>query len=43
MDDLCIGRYPFTATQAVHTMDWELYVQEIAQEILNEQSPKCLF
>lgn len=36
-------RYPFTDTQPVQTTDWELYVVEIANDIISEQSPKRWF
>ena len=36
-------RYPFRADQAVQAADWELYISQISQEILGEQSPKTLY
>lgn len=36
-------QYPFKDNQAVQMTDWELYVQEIANDILAEQTPKRLF
>ncbi|GBG79245.1 hypothetical protein CBR_g29296 [Chara braunii] len=38
-----VQQYPFTENQTVQTTDWELYIAEIAGEILSEQSPKRLF
>eukprot|EP00798_Chlamydomonas_sp_ICE-L_P024957 gene24957-10615_t len=35
-------KYPFTEDQLVQAADWELYIQEIAGDILVEQSPKRL-
>lgn len=34
--------YPFQPDQQVQRMDWELYVAEIASDILQEQTPKRL-
>ena len=36
-------RYPFKPDQAVQGADWEMYIAQIAREILAEQSPKALF
>ncbi len=36
-------RYPFKPDQVIQNTDWELYVAQIAREILSEQSPKALF
>ena len=35
-------QYPFTPDQVVQGTDWEAYVAQIANEILQEQSPKRL-
>jgi replication factor C subunit 3/5 len=35
-----IFRYPFTKDQVVQTTDWEQFITEISNDILNEQSPK---
>jgi replication factor C subunit 3/5 len=37
-----VANYPFKETQSVQTTDWELYIAQIAAEILAEQSPKRL-
>lgn len=37
-----LQNYPFQPDQQVQRMDWELYVAEIASDILQEQSPKRL-
>ncbi|KAK9861660.1 hypothetical protein WJX84_003837 [Apatococcus fuscideae] len=37
------AKYPFSDDQPVQLTDWELYIQEIASDILGEQSPKRLF
>lgn len=33
-------RYPFTGNQVVQTTDWEQFIVEVANDIVNEQSPK---
>mmetsp|Transcript_31207 Transcript_31207/g.99507 ORF Transcript_31207/g.99507 Transcript_31207/m.99507 type:complete len:287 (-) Transcript_31207:349-1209(-) len=38
-----VQQYPFQEGQAVEAMDWEMYVTEIANDILGEQNPKRLF
>ncbi|GAQ82950.1 Replication factor C subunit RFC3 [Klebsormidium nitens] len=38
-----VQQYPFTDNQQVQVMDWEAYITEIANDIVNEQSPKRLF
>ncbi|PSC71036.1 Replication factor C subunit 3 [Micractinium conductrix] len=35
--------YPFKRDQEVASPDWELYIQEIAADVMQEQSPKRLF
>mmetsp|Transcript_9184 Transcript_9184/g.31901 ORF Transcript_9184/g.31901 Transcript_9184/m.31901 type:complete len:357 (+) Transcript_9184:38-1108(+) len=36
-------QYPFAEGQAVAAADWQLYVQQIASEVLAEQTPKRLY
>jgi hypothetical protein len=36
-------RYPFKPDQIIQNTDWELYIAQIAREILSEQSPKALY
>jgi replication factor C subunit 3/5 len=36
-------RYPFKPDQIIQNTDWELYIAQIAREIMSEQSPKALF
>ena len=38
-----VAQYPFTANQKVEKADWEQYVQEIANDILVEQSVRRLY
>eukprot|EP00897_Mesotaenium_endlicherianum_P002349 jgi/Mesen1/2141/ME000152S01230 len=38
-----VHQYPFQDKQAVQTADWEVYIGEIAQDIVSEQSPKRLY
>ncbi|CAM6098258.1 unnamed protein product [Calypogeia fissa] len=38
-----VHQYPFADNQQVQMLDWELYIVEIANDIVNEQSPKRLF
>ncbi|CAK9197039.1 unnamed protein product [Sphagnum troendelagicum] len=38
-----VQQYPFTKDQVVQTTDWEQFITEISNDILNEQSPKRLF
>lgn len=35
-----VQQYPFQEGQKVEGADWELYVAEVAADILTEQSPK---
>jgi hypothetical protein len=37
-----VQQYPFTDNQPVVAADWELYVAEVAADMLREQSPRCL-
>lgn len=39
---LFLHRYPFTPDQVIQNTDWELYIAQIAREILSEQSPRML-
>ncbi len=38
-----VSQYPFDDNQTIHVPEWELYVQEIAGDILRDQTPKNLF
>ena len=38
-----VAQYPFTPDQPVAAADWEMYIQEIARDILAEQSAKRLY
>ena len=38
-----VAQYPFTPDQAVAAADWEMYICEIAGNILGEQSAKMLY
>ena len=38
-----VACYPFKPDQPIQTTDWELYIAQIAREIMSEQSPKALF
>mmetsp|Transcript_26805 Transcript_26805/g.58445 ORF Transcript_26805/g.58445 Transcript_26805/m.58445 type:complete len:355 (+) Transcript_26805:157-1221(+) len=38
-----VQQYPFTDNQAVEGTDWEMYVAEVASDMLGEQSPKRLY
>ena len=33
-------RYPFTPDQPVQEADWEVYLRETAQQIVEQQTPK---
>ena len=35
-------RYPFTPDQVVQEADWEVYLKETAQQIVEQQTPKRL-
>lgn len=37
-----VNQYPFTADQPVIDLDWEIYLKQTAQAILQEQTPKKL-
>ena len=37
-----VAQYPFTADQAVMDLDWEIYLKQTAQAILQEQTPRKL-
>ena len=39
----CHLRYPFKPDQIIQNTDWELYITQIAKEIITEQSPKTLY
>jgi len=36
---LTFCRYPFTADSPVQRMDWEVFIESIASQILSDQSP----
>lgn len=38
-----VTQYPFTVDQVIQNTDWELYIAQIAREIMSEQSPKSLY
>ncbi len=38
-----VQQYPFQESQAVQGTDWEMYIAEVANDILAEQSPKKLY
>jgi len=38
-----VAQYPFTDTQEVSLPDWEMYIKEIAGDILQEQTAKRLY
>lgn len=35
-----VYRYPFTPDQPVQEADWEVYLRETAQQIVEQQTPK---
>lgn len=37
---LMLCRYPFQDNQVIHSRDWQLYLKEMAQMIIKEQSPE---
>ena len=37
-----VQQYPFSPDQPIHDLDWELYLRETAQHIVQEQSPRKL-
>ena len=40
-DTVCFAyRYPFTPDQPVQEADWEVYLRETAQQIVEQQTPK---
>uniref|UniRef100_A0A7S0RPL9 AAA+ ATPase domain-containing protein n=1 Tax=Pyramimonas obovata TaxID=1411642 RepID=A0A7S0RPL9_9CHLO len=43
MEACKVNQYPFQPTQVVQAMDWELYIKEICDDIMSEQSPKRLY
>lgn len=38
-----VQQYPFVDNQPLQAFDWEMYIQEIAADILGEQTPKRLY
>jgi len=37
-----VAQYPFSATQPIQELDWEVYLKETASQIVQEQSPRKL-
>jgi len=37
-----VAQYPFSATQSIQELDWEVYLKETASQIVQEQSPRKL-
>ena len=37
-----VAQYPFSAQQEIQELDWELYLRETANQIVQEQSPRKL-
>lgn len=37
-----VAQYPFSATQPIQELDWEVYLKETANQIVQEQSPRKL-
>jgi len=37
-----VAQYPFTANQPIQDLDWEMYLKETANQIVQEQSPRKL-
>merc|ERR1711936_799728 len=37
-----VAQYPFSATQPIQELDWEVYLKETASQIVQEQSPRQL-
>lgn len=43
MTEACkVQQYPFSATQEIQELDWEVYLKETAKQIVQEQSPRKL-
>jgi len=43
MAEACkVAQYPFSATQPIQDLDWEVYLKETANQIVKEQSPRQL-
>mmetsp|Transcript_42 Transcript_42/g.102 ORF Transcript_42/g.102 Transcript_42/m.102 type:complete len:389 (+) Transcript_42:107-1273(+) len=38
-----VDRYPFNENQEIQVPEWELFIKDIAKDILKEQTPKMLF
>ena len=38
-----VAQYPFKDDQVIQNTDWELYIAQIAREVMSDQSPKTLF
>ena len=35
-----VAQYPFSANQPIAELDWEMYLKETANQIVQEQSPR---
>merc|ERR1712107_933240 len=43
MAEACkVAQYPFSVTQPIQDLDWEVYLKETANQIVKEQSPRQL-
>ena len=43
MTEACkVQQYPFSADQVIQDLDWEMFLRETAQQIVQEQTPKKL-
>ena len=37
-----VAQYPFSDTQPIQDLDWEMYLKETANQIVQEQTPRKL-
>ena len=37
-----VAQYPFSGSQPIQDLDWEMYLKETANQIVQEQSPRKL-
>ena len=37
-----VAQYPFSGTQPIQDLDWEMYLKETASQIVQEQTPRKL-
>ena len=37
-----VAQYPFSGTQPIQDLDWEMYLKETANQIVQEQTPRKL-